>query len=671
MIFSFWRKAQTTAAAGGRRVLLRNRHYVPPTKAWGLQQQQQQQQHGCGLATRKATTISAMKRSSAQSTLSLVQNLRPRSLRAATLIRPVQSGALSSSVYTHHWMESGKNSPSRGFCTGAAVVHLSGSKTLPSSEIATGSRHFCSILEFPRIRSSLYQLPSAPLVRSSLSSNATTISSTAVRTRRCLSSSNEKNSVKDNAESNSSPTTATTTDSPSATTTKNSTTSMNSEEVANPRITTRVRTRVRNMVRNTNLDDFLTLSGIVIVFGVMAVAPYASREMQKSNRTIDDIGITDDPVDDFPQLARVEWLELGQSTQNVLEDVLKDVVRSKALQEAAQQFVVQILQSDEVRMALNRLIKQLWTDLVTDEETVAQVIHLLQIAIQNDNVKRAAQKLVIDLVEDPEVKMSLITMVQRLGQAQDVQRATQGLLLHSAHWSLNDADLLEHSMAFATDVLGDDVVQQTAGEALRNTVGHAFRPAATVMMTATGITLILFGFVALGFARSTDQEVRVMEKAAMSLQANAAKGLTRILNWPFRKLYDVGQVIVRTLVYTPLQGLQSALEQLGQLPGMVGWAVFSGLKQGAIWIGKLVERGVQSVFQIVSNQLTHGRDVMATALRTVLQAVLSSVHRQWTRTKDQSTRAMARSEQCFLGFLVAVEEFIVNSWIYIRSQVFR
>lgn len=174
---------------------------------------------------------------------------------------------------------------------------------------------------------------------------------------------------------------------------------------------------------------------------------------------------------------------------------------------------------------------------------------MLQRAIQDEQVKRAAQKLVLELVRDPEVHQSLVTLVQRLGRAPEVQRATQSLLLRSAHRSLNDAELLEHSMEFATDVLGDDVVQQTAGEALRNTVGHAVRPAATVVIAATGITLILLGLVALGFARCTDQEVLVLEQAAWSLQTNTALGLMRLVKWPFTKLHELGQTIVATVVY--------------------------------------------------------------------------------------------------------------------------
>ena len=54
--------------------------------------------------------------------------------------------------------------------------------------------------------------------------------------------------------------------------------------------------------------------------------------------------------------------------------------------------------------------------------------------------------------------------------------ATQGLLTESAHNALNDPEILDHSMEFATDVVGDDVVQRTSGEALRNTVTYAVQP---------------------------------------------------------------------------------------------------------------------------------------------------------------------------------------------------
>ena len=54
--------------------------------------------------------------------------------------------------------------------------------------------------------------------------------------------------------------------------------------------------------------------------------------------------------------------------------------------------------------------------------------------------------------------------------------ATRELLTESAHRALNDPEILDHSMEFATDVVGDNVLQRTSGEALRNTVTYAVKP---------------------------------------------------------------------------------------------------------------------------------------------------------------------------------------------------
>ena len=61
--------------------------------------------------------------------------------------------------------------------------------------------------------------------------------------------------------------------------------------------------------------------------------------------------------------------------------------------------------------------------------------------------------------------------------------AAQSLLTESAHNALNDPEILDHSMEFATDVVGDDVVQRSAGEALRNTLSYAVQPGMSVGMS--------------------------------------------------------------------------------------------------------------------------------------------------------------------------------------------
>ncbi len=67
--------------------------------------------------------------------------------------------------------------------------------------------------------------------------------------------------------------------------------------------------------------------------------------------------------------------------------------------------------------------------------------------------------------------------------------ATRELLTESAHRALNDPEILDHSMEFATDVVGDNVLQRTSGEALRNTVTYAVKPSLSTCKQFSSILL--------------------------------------------------------------------------------------------------------------------------------------------------------------------------------------
>lgn len=312
--------------------------------------------------------------------------------------------------------------------------------------------------------------------------------------------------------------------------------------------------RLRRVVDDLNLGDQLSVVLIAVFTAILLTAPYAVRHMKQQaakDAGYDDRLQTDDPVDEFAKLARQEWGMLDENyvsenengdsgsgqNKNIVEFLLKDVFKSTALQHAAQEFVVQILQSDRFKEAVSRLVQELWSDLVTDTETVAQVIKLLEIAIQSPVIKSAVIDLVMQIaVREPELRESMIGMIENLAQDEAVQQAVVRLLTDAAHTTLNDPDLLDHSMEFATDVVGDDTVQQTAGEALRKSVGHAVKPATTVLLTALGVGLIIFGIISLGYSLSSEQEAVLFETAVRSLHSNAAKGILRIVTWPFRTL---------------------------------------------------------------------------------------------------------------------------------------
>ena len=283
---------------------------------------------------------------------------------------------------------------------------------------------------------------------------------------------------------------------------------------------------------------------------------------------------TDDPVDEFVKLARHEWSMMDgnvddteanngneEKNQKFIEVVLNDVLQSKTVQHAAQEFVVQIIQSERFQSTIQHFVKELWNDLITDPETVAQVIKLLEIAITSTPIKNAVIELILQIaVRETEFRDAMIQMIQSLGMDDDVRNAVVKLLTEATHTALNDPDIFDHSMEFATDVVGDDIVQKTAGEALRKSVEHAVKPATTIILSACGVGLLIFSFIALGYSRSTETEARVFASAARSLHSNAAIGMSRILNWPFRTLPNM---VIRTF-NTICNGLSTPLHQVSK-----------------------------------------------------------------------------------------------------------
>lgn len=261
---------------------------------------------------------------------------------------------------------------------------------------------------------------------------------------------------------------------------------------------------IKRAVEELSTGDLLSVYGIVLFIVIIAVGPSLIRRMQSSD---DQYNVIDpeDPVMDLARMIRGEYLEsIKRSMGNVenedeevaeeddkertggrasamgLDRIVADLLKSPQIQEAATTLVTKIIQSSQFKTACQLLLKELLKDLLEDPDTLKQVIHLLQNAIVDEKIKEAAVQLATEIFGDDRVLDELVVLVQRLGMEQQVKFATQALLVESAHNALNDPEILDHSMEFATDVVGDDVVQQTAGEALYNTMSYAFRPTLSV-----------------------------------------------------------------------------------------------------------------------------------------------------------------------------------------------
>ena len=383
--------------------------------------------------------------------------------------------------------------------------------------------------------------------------------------------------------------------------------------------------RIKRVVRGENLTigDQLSVALIAIFTAIVLSAPYAVRHMKQSANTVhgyEDRLQTDDPVDEFVKLARREWNMMDgnvddeesnngseEKNQKFIEVVLQDVLQSKTVQHAAQEFVIQIIQSERFQSTIQHFVKELWNDLITDPETVAQVIKLLEIAITSTPIKNAVIELILQIaVRETEFRDAMIQTIQNLGMDADVQNAVVTLLTEATHTTLNDPDIFDHSMEFATDVVGDDIVQQTAGEALRKSVEHAVKPATTIILSACGVGLLIFSFIALGYSRSSETEARVFASAARSLQSNAAVGMSRILHWPFRTIPNVIKRAFNSLYdyfSTPAHQVSSRVYN-----GMCSFAVnvvslaWNGLQRSAFWLSS---KGSKMVHNIGASAYKH------------------------------------------------------------------
>eukprot|EP00986_Skeletonema_menzelii_P009095 scaffold4054_cov142-Skeletonema_menzelii.AAC.18 len=182
--------------------------------------------------------------------------------------------------------------------------------------------------------------------------------------------------------------------------------------------------------------------------------------------------------------------------------ILNDLLGSDNVKSTASRVASNVIQSPPFQNAVKALVKNVWNDLINDPETSTQLTSLVQSVLQNERIYAAVKELLMQLLNDEEVYDELTKLVVQLGEERDVLNATQKLLTVSAHATLNDPDVLDHSMEFATEVVGDDVVQRTGGEALRNTVGYAVQPSGGAMLAGLG-TMVIAGVLHFYFSRGS------------------------------------------------------------------------------------------------------------------------------------------------------------------------
>jgi uncharacterized membrane protein YheB (UPF0754 family) len=222
----------------------------------------------------------------------------------------------------------------------------------------------------------------------------------------------------------------------------------------NPNVAQQQLQRLQRVVTDLNLGDQVSVMLISVFTLLILASPYIVRQVKNlSQDDYDEFWASSDVIDDLSKLARTEWgkeEEIDADGENkgvknnAIEKILQDVLQSQTLQQAAQQFCVTVITSEPVKKALNKLLGELFKDLINDQETIAQVIQLLNKVIQDEGIKRAVQHLILDIIDEPEVKNALVDLVQQLARNDPIPTAVTELLKESAHATLNDADIFDH-----------------------------------------------------------------------------------------------------------------------------------------------------------------------------------------------------------------------------------
>ncbi|KAL7462427.1 hypothetical protein ACHAXS_002802 [Conticribra weissflogii] len=286
---------------------------------------------------------------------------------------------------------------------------------------------------------------------------------------------------------------------------------VNPKNLSNFETTLKTLRDLHQYVKHNLSLDIWTFSLILVAF---IVGPSIWTAIKESPRS-DDYYMTGIPVDDpVEHSVRILTESTGDGKSNSetsqqerqisssgnkimtpeedAKRILNDLLASESLRTTASRIASGVIQSPPFQNACKALVKNIWDDLVSDQETTAQLVSLVHAVIQNDRIYFAVKDLLLQLLNDEQVYNELTKLVVQLGEEKEVVQATQRLLTESAHRTLNDPEVLDHSMEFATEVVGDDVVQRSGGEALRNTVGYAVQPSGEAVLAGL-CTMVVAG----------------------------------------------------------------------------------------------------------------------------------------------------------------------------------
>jgi len=445
----------------------------------------------------------------------------------------------------------------------------------------------------------------------------------------------------------------------------------------------------------------LAVGGAVLV----GTAAYFGLPFMKVSRSTYD----DDALEELEEhlahvwrdIVKEEHLEdgaLASGQANLTEKVskfIKNVLSTQEVADTLADLLARVLESKRFQDAAQKLVMALWGDLVADPETLAGIIKLLQKAIENEQIQASVQKLVLALIQDKKVYEELTKLLVSLGSEQRVLDATQDLLTESAHNALNDKEILSHSMEFATKLVGDEGIQRSTGEAIRNTVTYAVKPGLSAFLYAMGVGLIMIGVMALVNSRASEKEMEIVDRAMTTVGGNMHSAAKEGFSFPFLLIQNAARSVLRSIAHAGgslITALSTVILKVLKIPLDLSRRV-------TLTVSTLTLAAVRTIFAAISESVigkaAKGMWVTITTVVTVVvtgtidfaswisglsQFTITLVSR-WSTVVSQSTErtvsllfisisnVAAFISSALRGFLPEMASVVMPSWIYTEMLI--
>lgn len=241
----------------------------------------------------------------------------------------------------------------------------------------------------------------------------------------------------------------------------------------------------KNRFRALGLSGVLLLVWVLSMFGSEIRRYFASQTAEVARETLK------------VEALQVQTQELATAlVQTLLND--QEVVRAGALflreastnpetQAAVMSLALYVLQHPETLAETQVLAKKLVKAVLDSPETVEQVTDMALQVMANARFRQGVSELVTALGQSEEVFAAVSDLSSRVIQDPDVQETLTAMLSASSHKVLEDEQIFDHSKEFVAQVMGDDAVQRSGGDALWITVRHALQ---SRIMKITGLGLL-------------------------------------------------------------------------------------------------------------------------------------------------------------------------------------